>query len=236
LKTYYFDCSSSSRYAIISKEWGYFKLHNHADNLELDFDGNTDTDILTDEYYDGARFHSIDFTEDKLADRSFEKCTFISCHFREIPLNRTVFCSCVFIECEIVLTKLNAITLNGVEFQSCKIMGVNFTDCNDFGFSPEFTKCIVNSSSFYGKSLRKRKFTGCRLIDCDFTNCDIREADYSDTTFEKVIFHNCNLEKADFRTSHGYAIDPFTNKIKKARFTLPEAQSFLSFIGVSIED
>jgi hypothetical protein len=49
------------------------------------------------------------------------------------------------------------------------------------------------------------------------------------------MFHQCNLEKADFRKAEGYSIDFRINRIASARFNLPEAGSFLGFLGIRID-
>jgi uncharacterized protein YjbI with pentapeptide repeats len=147
----------------------------------------------------------------------------------------TSFCTCVFEGCEIVLAKLANVTLNDVTFRSCKIVGVNFTDCNDFGFSPVFEDCALDGCVVYGKALRKTRIGSSRLVNCDFTECDFRESDFSLSSFDNVRFHNCDLQKADFRTARGYAIDPLSNKVRNLRSSLPEAASFLPFLGIKLE-
>ena len=192
--------------------------------------------IAEDDCHEDIEFSSVNFSELNIADHSFENCTFSSCRFREMAIPGATFRSCVFKECEFVLTKLNEVTLNGAVFESCRIMGVNFSECSKFAFSPEFRGCVIDNAVFYGVSLKKGIILKCRLVDCDLTGCDFREADFSDTRFERVAIRQCNFEKADFRTSQGYAIDPGSNQVRKAKFSLPEAQSFLSFLGIDLED
>jgi hypothetical protein len=48
-------------------------------------------------------------------------------------------------------------------------------------------------------------------------------------------FENTNLEKADFRTSFNYSIDPEINRIKKAKFALPEVLGLLNKYDLVIE-
>ena len=43
------------------------------------------------------------------------------------------------------------------------------------------------------------------------------------------------IEKADFRNSHNYTIDPETNSIKKAKFSLPDVIGLLSKYNIDIE-
>lgn len=83
--------------------------------------------------------------------------------------------------------------------------------------------------------MKKSKIINCKIKNSYFTDTDFRESDFSGTCFEKVIFHNCNLEKSDFRTASGYEIDPGDNKIKNSKYRLPEALSFLGFLGIKID-
>lgn len=187
------------------------------------------------EYNEEVEYKSIDFSNYELADYTFDNCQFISCKFNELSLHSSAFSSCCFKGCELVLTSLINTRLTDVTFIASKIMGIDFSVCNDFGLSFEFRESIMDSIVIFGKKLRKTKMIECQIKNSDFTDMDFKEADFSKSTFENVVFHNCQLEKADFRSSQGYAIDPGTNRLKNARFSLPEAQSFLGFLGIKIE-
>jgi uncharacterized protein YjbI with pentapeptide repeats len=186
--------------------------------------------------YEDETFSGVDFSALDLSEHCFEACAFSSCRFREMALPGTIFRSCSFKGCELVLVKLNHVILNSVSFESCKVMGLNFSECESFGFSPEFRDCILDSAVFFENNFKRGKILKCRLASCDLIECDFREADFSGSSFENVTIQKCDFAKADFRTARGYAIDPLSNKVRKARFRLPEAQSFLGFLGISIED
>ena len=192
------------------------------------FDQNND-------YHEEIEFINIDFDTVPIDSRSFESCTFSSCRFFNMTLSETAFRSCLFDKCELVLAKLHTVTLDAVLFRACKIMGVNFSSCNDFGFMVDFSNCTINNSIFYGLNFKKRTILECTIADSDLSDCDFTEADFSDTHFKEVTVHNCNFEKADFRSAIGYSINPLTNQMRNARFCLPEAQSFLPFLGIKLE-
>ncbi len=67
-------------------------------------------------------------------------------------------------------------------------------------------------------------FTECDLTAASFDNCDMLEA-----TFDRTI-----LEKADFRTAYHYSINPEVNRIKKAKFSLPEVTGLLNKYDIEI--
>jgi len=171
----------------------------------------------------------MDFT-----DHTFEGCSFSNCRFSELKLAGTAFISCVFETCEFVITEIQNVSFNDTLFDACKLLGINFTNCNDFGFSPRFKACLMKTVVFNNKNLKSMPFESCEIVDCDFTESDLRDADFSNSFFKGTRFHQCDLRKADFRTARGYEINPITNKIVQARFTLPEAQSFLLFLGIDL--
>lgn len=152
-----------------------------------------------------------------------------------MSLSRVSFVSSSFESCELSLVKLEHTTLNSVHFRHCKLVGLNFADCSKFGFLPEFEDCLLESTVFCANNLRKCRFSGCVVRNCDFMESDLRETVFDGSSLEGTVFQKCNLEKADFRAAFSYAIDPVNNRLAKARFTLPEAQSFLGFLGIVVE-
>jgi fluoroquinolone resistance protein len=201
--------------------------------LELTYDDNID--LKDSDNHDSQTYKLINFNQYDITGHTFENCIFQSCHFNEMSLAKAGFFSCKFINSEIVLTKIEQATLNSVVFIDSKIMGLIFADCNKFGFSIQFENCLIDNTVYYLNNFKKGKFINCHIRNTDFTECDMREIDFSNSKFEKTSFKKCNLEKADFRTSSNYGIDPFDNRIKKAKFSLPEAESFLGFLGIEIK-
>ena len=191
-------------------------------------------ELDADDYHAGKRFEGIDFSGLPLSGHTFEACAFSSCRFRETSLARVSLISCTLEECELVLATLENATVNAVAFRKSKLVGVNFSDCNRFGFSPSFDDCLLESAVFYGNGLKKARFANSKIRNSDFIEVDLRESSFEGSSLEGSSFQKCNLERADFRAAFDYAIDPATNKLARARFTLPEAQSFLGFLGIDI--
>jgi uncharacterized protein YjbI with pentapeptide repeats len=77
-------------------------------------------------------------------------------------------------------------------------------------------------------------FSGSKLKESHFTNTCLNGADFSDVDLSGTVFHNCDLSKADFSSATQYNIDPLTNKMKKAKFSLPEAVGLLRSFDVTI--
>ena len=61
-------------------------------------------------------------------------------------------------------------------------------------------------------------------------------ADFKKTNLEGTRFHQANLKEADFSNAINFSIDPFNNKIEKAKFSKPDVYSFLKFFDIIIEE
>jgi len=192
-------------------------------------------ELEKDDYHSELVFSGLSFAGYDLADHTFEDCVFDSCHFRDLSLSRVGFVSCAFSRCEFILVKLEHAMFNSARFRDSKLVGLNFSDCSKFGFLPDYESCLLDGVTFCGNSLKKGRFFACTIRDSDFLDCDLRETSFDGTSLESTSFQKCNLERADFRSARDYSIDPVNNRLSRARFSLPEAQSFLGFLGISIE-
>lgn len=91
------------------------------------------------------------------------------------------------------------------------------------------------SCNFSNLKMKGANFQGCRLKECYFTETHLSEANFQECSLEGSFFHQCDLTKADFRGAEHYRIDPQTNKIRKARFSLPEAVSLLHHFDIRLD-
>jgi uncharacterized protein YjbI with pentapeptide repeats len=82
--------------------------------------------------------------------------------------------------------------------------------------------------------MKNCSFKDSKLKDSHFTNTVLKNADFSGVDLAGTLFHNCDLASADFSSSIQYAIDPRTNKIKKAKFSLPEVVGLLKAFDIII--
>jgi len=83
--------------------------------------------------------------------------------------------------------------------------------------------------------MKRFVFTESTLKECHFTNSLLSEANFVRCNLVGTIFHNCDLTQADFSYAVSYAIDPRTNKLKGAKFTLPEAINLLQGFEIILE-
>ena len=145
-----------------------------------------------------------------------------------------MFCSCIFTACNLSLVKLDACRLQDAQFVDCKIVGAEFFKCEKTFFSPSFKNSLLQYCNFSDLKIKHAAFNGSKLKECHFTNTQLVEADFNDADLLGTHFHNCDLRKADFSSAKHYDIDPTTNKMNKAKFSLPEAVGLLRGFDVTI--
>lgn len=177
---------------------------------------------------------SENFSKKSLEGQTFQACSFISCDFTESILRNTKFCACVFTNCNLSLPKLDNCRFQDVQFIDCKIVGAEFFKCEKTFFSPSFKKCFLHYCNFSDLKMKNISLKESRVHEAHFNNTILNGANFSDSDLLGTIFHNCDLSKADFSTASRYSIDPQTNKIKKAIFSLPEAVGLLQGFDIII--
>lgn len=121
-----------------------------------------------------------------------------------------------------------------VHFEQCKIEGLNFFTVKTSLLAVSFERCVIRHCSFAGLKLHNTRFTHCELINVDFADADLTSADFQSSRFVESTFNNTTLTKANFREAIGYMIDPQRNKVRGARFDLPEVLSLLLPFGIRI--
>jgi uncharacterized protein YjbI with pentapeptide repeats len=126
-------------------------------------------------------------------------------------------------------------SFQNIIFNSCKILGVDFSKVNQFLLSFEFNRCILNLSNFSGLKIKKTKFVQCTIEETYFEDIDLSESDFSESNLLNSKFVNANLTKANFVGAVNYMIDPRLNKIAKARFSIAEAINLLKAFDITIE-
>jgi fluoroquinolone resistance protein len=102
--------------------------------------------------------------------------------------------------------------------------------------SIKFHNTVLDYSGFFGLKLHKWEFVECIAHEVDFTEADLTDAKCMETDFAHSRFLHANLTRADFSQARNYAIDPTSATVKGAIFTLPEAISLLTGLGVVIDD
>ena len=117
------------------------------------------------------------------------------------------------------MVKFRDTALNNAEFNKCKIMGVIFSECQEFLFSVYFLECKLDYASFMGKKMLKTKFLKCSLKETNFTQTILSGSVFDDSDLSGAIFNRTDLTSTNFYSASNFTIDPESNIIKKAIFS-----------------
>ncbi len=185
--------------------------------------------------HENKTFEKISFSQKELRNRTFEKCEFKNCDFSNSNLSSNSFNECVFNNCNMALTKLNKTKLTDVFFKECKLIGINFYECNDFMFSVKFENCLLDYASFAAKKMAKTKFMNCSLKEANFSNADISGVLFQNCSLEGTVFNKTILKDTDFTSAFNYRIDPNVNFMKKAKFSKDGLEGLLTQYDIVVE-
>lgn len=192
--------------------------------------------VLTTGYeFVDQRFEETDFRGETIEGRTFEDCTFSRVNFNGSSFIRCRFLDCTFDQSDLSNLILLSSDLKNVKFKDCKLVGVNWTAASVL-MHTTWQNSILNYGNFSGLDLRKSMMQNCVAREADFAETNFSEANLKETDFTAARFANTNLTKADLRQAKNYSIRPDSNKIQKAKFSLPEAMLLLYGLGIELEE
>ncbi|CAA9277396.1 MAG: hypothetical protein AVDCRST_MAG95-3090 [uncultured Adhaeribacter sp.] len=180
-------------------------------------------------------FDKNDFSGKKLAGTEFNACTFKNCNFSETSFSGALLIDCVLDTCNLGLANLDQAKLQTVVFRNSKLLGLNFSRCDNFLFSVAFYHCNLDYTGYVGKKLKKTTFDTCSIKEANFAECDLTEATFHNCDLYQTLFNRTNITKTDFRTAYNYAIDLELNTAKKARFSAAGLSGLLAKYDLVIE-
>jgi uncharacterized protein YjbI with pentapeptide repeats len=193
---------------------------------------------MADKFYENKDFENLKLEHERIEGYELYNCTFNNCSFEECVLAHCSFVECRFINCKIVSIKAEFSQIKYTEFEKCNLIGVNWHDLLPAGsITDPITKlkeCILKYNSFIHMNFRKFNFSLNTIRDSAFEECNLMESTFKDCRLESTQFSRCDMRKADFREATGYQISITTNKLKEARFSLPEAINLLSELSIKI--
>lgn len=182
----------------------------------------------------GIAFKDVHQENEAFRGYSFSDCTFTKCRFERADFTGSAFFDCVFDHCELSLSTIINASLRDVQFKDCKLVGMDFTKCDPSLLHIGFDKCLIDTCNFSSLKLKQTRFIRSIIRESRFIETILQEADFEDSDLEQTLFHQCDLEKANFSDAKNYSINPLTNKIKGAMFSLPEAVSLLKDLGICL--
>lgn len=185
--------------------------------------------------HENKEFKNVDYSGKTLRNREFFKCKFISCIFVKSDLRGNSFEECTFQDCNFSMTEIEGTGFRNASFIGSKILGIDFTRCNNFAFSFRFENCIMDYCTFFGTKLDKTPFEKCSLKEVDFTEANLSSSLFTDSDLTGALFSNTNLENANLRGATNFSIDPEFNKIKNAKFSSDQLEGLLYKYHLDIE-
>ena len=183
----------------------------------------------------GKTYEKVDFTKKPLEKGVYEECSFTACRMPGADLGGIRFIDCDFSSCDLSNAALVKTSFQDVEFRECKMLGLQFQECNPLGMSLRFEQCQLDNASFYQLKLPRIRFEHCLLREVDFTAADLTGAGFDHCDLERTLFENTLLEKADFTTAINYSLDPENNYLRGARFSLPGVTGLLDKYDINLD-
>jgi fluoroquinolone resistance protein len=191
------------------------------------------------EYLDQT-FQGLQISGSEVRGCTFSDCVFSRCNLSDIDFENCSFHNCDFRSCDLSLSRVNNCSFIACSFKDSKLVGINWTDA----YWPKgrllptlsFESCLLNHSVFMGLALPKLHIVKCTARGVDFTEVDLIEADCRFTDFANSRFSNTNLSQANFTGATNYTIAAGSNKIKGAKFSLPEAMSLLYNLDIVLSE
>lgn len=186
-------------------------------------------------FNENQSYKKENYTNSKLDNHHYTNCKFHHCDFSQTSFKKVRFIDCQFDNCVLNLPQLDDCRLQECVFKESKITGANFFQCDPFLFSIKLESCLLQYCNFANLPLKEGIFNKSIFTECVFSENQMQETQFCYCDLTGTIFHHCNLQKANFSKAFNYVIDPLTNQIKGATFSLPEALVLLRSFEINLE-
>jgi uncharacterized protein YjbI with pentapeptide repeats len=117
------------------------------------------------------------------------------------------------------MTSLSGTSLKNVSFKNCKLLGIAFSECDDFLFQVYFEESALDYAIFSNKKMPKTKFINCSVREVTFIGTNLTSSVFDNCDLDGAIFNDTQLAAVDFRSAYNYKIDPEFNPMRKAQFS-----------------
>ena len=175
-------------------------------------------------------FEKVISINKRVNNREFEGCVFKNCDF-----SNNTFIDCEFYDCNLSMTKLRSSGLKTVDFINCKLLGIQFHECDDFLFNVSFEECVLDYASFANKKMLKTKFMNSSLKEVTFIGANLSNSVFENSNLEGAIFNDTQLTAVDFTLAQNFKIDPEFNPMRKAKFSSQGIVGLLDKYDINIE-
>jgi len=185
--------------------------------------------------YEDLKLSEVALCENaKIIDSEFTDCYFANCKFFQVNFFNCKFHNCIFENCNLASISIKHTSFSNVKFSDTKLTGIHWSEAS-VPIDAIFRSCLMDYSSFIGVDLRKTELFGCQLKSVDFTETNLSKSNCRYSDFTGARFINTNLEYTDFIGATNYSIHPSGNKIRKAKFSLPDVLSLLDVYDIVIK-
>ena len=186
------------------------------------------------DFYD-EKLDSLNYPAERIINKEFDHCVFVNCNFSETIFRDCRFFDCTFEKCNLGLADLEGCRFRNIFFTESSLVGISWYKAGSL-MGLELNSCVINYGSFVGVDLKKAVIRKCIAKEVDFYESKLNKAKLNKTDFQGSRFGNTDLSEADFSDAINYNIDPMFNKISKAIFSLPEANSLLRNLDIVLKD
>ncbi|MGO4292539.1 pentapeptide repeat-containing protein [Chitinophaga sp. RAB17] len=183
--------------------------------------------------HEHKKFENIIWEGKTITGREFYECQFYKCSLKECIFEDCSFERCTFEDCDLSLIQFRKTAFSRVVLQHSKAIGVAWHNARD-PLTIDFHHSRISYCSFSGKNLKKGVFIHCQADEVDFSACNLSLANFTGTDLAGARFANTDLTQANFVGAQRYAINVQENKVRKAKFSLPDALALLDGLGVEI--
>ncbi len=189
--------------------------------------------------YEYNTFENIILENAYLEDFTFADCDFLNCKISSCSIIRCSFSNCRFYGCTVTSLSAKYSQSRFSQFTDCRLVNIQWHELLPSGKLSEpiskINRCLLKYNAFTGINFRKFDFSGSEIISSIFGECHLNESLFKSCRLDGTEFYSCDLRKSDFREASGYNIDIFSNNLKGARFSFPEAVRLLDGLGIKIE-
>ncbi|MCK5780593.1 MAG: pentapeptide repeat-containing protein [Psychrilyobacter sp.] len=185
-------------------------------------------------YYEGVEFDCENKKNIDIEGNEFYSCTFTNVNFQGESFSGVTLEMCRFKSCQFNEVKFEDTKIVEVLFEDCDITSVDFSKINKFVVDFEFKGSYLKYCNLSKLNLSKFKFCDSIIKEVIFYDTNLKEVDFSACDLMGTSFELCNLEKSNFLGAKRYRINPMTNKLKGAKFNIPEVTGLLQELGIKI--
>ena len=190
---------------------------------------------MNQDYIEQQLFTKQDYTETPLPKGEYDNCNFRDCNFSGSDLSGIRFMDCTYTGCDLSNVKVLKSSFHESIFKECKMLGFHFDNCDQLGLTIRFENCQLDHSSFFQVKLNHTVFLKTSLREVDFTETDLRNTNLDECDLLNATFDHTNLERANLTSALNYSIDPESNRIRGAKFSLPSVVGLLNKYQIEIQ-